>query len=137
MVSGYYSLISKQNVFSVLFDIGICILPKAETYCLAVLYRLCLSDILFCLTMLVFALVLGLAAKPLLRGDHKRAVISRIVFAALIFADLIVRLLPLKMNGVFGVVPEILGFVIRLGCLVMVILDLVADKREQKKEAEA
>ncbi|MBQ2191156.1 MAG: hypothetical protein II409_01960, partial [Clostridia bacterium] len=104
---------------------------------LSALYRLALSEVALCFTALGFALVFGLVAKPLLRGDHKRAVVSRIVFAVLIFADLIVRLLPLKMNAVFGVVPEVIGFMIRLGCLVMVVMDLVADKREQKDEAKA
>ncbi|MBR4636137.1 MAG: hypothetical protein IKO51_07220 [Clostridia bacterium] len=137
MVSGYHSLVTRQNLFSVLFNVGICTLPKLETLGLSALYRLALSEVALCFTALGFALVFGLVAKPLLRGDHKRAVISRIVFAVLVFADLIIRLLPLKMNTVFGIVPEVIGFMIRLGCLVMIILDLVADKREQKKEAEA
>ena len=137
MVSGYHSLVTRQNFFAILFNIGICTLPKLETLGLAALYRWSLSEMALCFTVLGLALVFGLAAKPLLRGDHKRAVISRIVFAVLVFADLIIRLLPLKVNTVFGIVPEVIGFMIRLGCLVMIILDLVADKREQKAEEAA
>ena len=62
---------------------------------------------------------------------------TSVIFAVLVFADLIIRLLPLKVNTVFGIVPEVIGFMIRLGCLVMIILDLVADKREQKAEEAA
>ncbi len=137
MIAGYPSLITRRSFFSFLFDVGICTLPRLEVLGLAAFYKLTSSEIAFNFAVLVFALAFGLAAKPLLRGNEKRAVVSRCVFAVLILADLIVRFIPLQINTVFGVAPAIIGFVIRLACLVLIILDLMAWKRREPTEAEA
>ena len=49
-----------------------------------------------------------------------------IVLAALIAADLIVRLLPLGFAQAFGLPCEIIAFILRAASLVLVILDLKA-----------
>ena len=125
MIAGYPGIITRKGFFPVLFDIGASGLPRAELWLLSLVYRAFSSEIVMEFVMLAAALVFGLVMAKLLRGKEKRAYITRIVLAALMLADLVLRLLPLGFNTAFGTAANIVGFVIRLICLALVVLDIV------------
>ena len=122
--SGYPAVVSSKNILSFPFDIGIMAIPRAESLALALAYRLSSSELTVYFSLLVIAFVFGIVAGKLLRASYNTAKTTRIVIAALIAADLIFRMIPIRINLVFGIPALIIGFVIRLGCLVLVITDL-------------
>lgn len=126
-LSGYPPLITKSGLFSALFDLGIMALPRLEALGAAALYRLSLSDLIVFFSILLLALVAGLAAGRLLKGGERRARVLRWAYAGWIALDLILRLLPPKLP--FPLWAAVLGFVVRLGCLALILLDLRAAKK--------
>ena len=127
VASGYYPLTATKNVFTYLFGLGASVIPRAWMLALSALYRQTASEIAVCAALLIPALAYGLLVNRFLRGDAARR--CRVVLLALIAADLIVRLLPLRFNLAFGLPTAIAAFLIRLGCLALVWLDLRAAKQ--------
>ena len=123
------AVFTSENVFSVLFRLGMSALPRWEALGLSRLYRMSHSEVLVCAAVLVFALIFGLAAGRLLKGGRGKARAVRVVVAVLIVLDLAVRVLPLPFRFSFGIPATVFGFVIRLGCLALVLGDLMADRR--------
>ena len=117
-------VLSKKGILQFLFETGISSLPRAEALGLSTLYRVTSGEIW------VAALVLGLASKKLFPREGK-SVAARIVFAALVAADLTVRLIPFSFNRVFDTVPNAIGFVVRLASLAALVYDIVKIKREK------
>lgn len=132
LVSGYPAIITKKGLFSVLFSLGCSALPRWETLLFSWIYRLTQNEILVHFALLVFALIFGLAAGKLLNGAHRTARGTRVVLLVLIACDLVVRLLPLRFNLAFGLPCALLGFAVRLGCGVLILLDLLSDRRRAK-----
>jgi hypothetical protein len=129
--SGYRGIFAQPGVFSSLFDLGVSLLPRWEALGLSTLYRLTSSELAFYFVMLALALIWGLVSRPLLGERH--GVAGRKLYAALIAADLLVRLIPLPFNLTFGRPMAAVGFAVRLVCLVLVVLDLLAHRRAQKE----
>jgi len=127
--SGYRGLFAQRGVFAVLFDLGMSVLPRWEALGLSALYRLTSSEMVFTFTMLGLALAWGLLSRPLL--GERRGVAGRKLLAGLIAADLVLRLLPLRYNLAFGSAMAVVGFAARLICLVLVVLDLLAHRRQR------
>ena len=128
LASGYPYLLTKNGLFSVLFDLGLASLPRAEALGLSLLYRRSASELAVYFTMLALALTVGLLANALLKGGEKKPRVSRAVWASLIALDLVFRFIPLP----FAELPlyaRIVGFALRLGCLALILLDLRAAKR--------
>ena len=123
------AVFTSENVFSVLFRLGMSALPRWEALGLSQLYRMSHSEVLVCTAVLVFALIFGLAAGRLLKGGRGKACAVRVMLAVLIVLDLAVRVVPLPFQFSFGVPAAVFGFVIRLGCLAIVVGDLMADRR--------
>ena len=134
---GKMSVLTSRGVLSYLFDLGMESMPKALEYGLAQLYVFSRSEIAVCLVMLAFVLAFALAAGSLLHGRRPTAKWTRIVLALLVFADLIVRLLPLHINKAFGPAASIPAFVIRLVCLALILVDLIYESRRKKQEPTA
>ncbi len=131
VASGYPYLFTHESLFSVLFDLGIAAIPRAEALGLSLLYRKSGSEIVVYFVLLGFALLVGLAAKALLKGPERRVKTSRLVWAVLIGLDLILRLIPLPFAGL-AFYASALGFAVRLGCLALILLDLrAAGKNEE------
>ena len=122
------AVITKRSLLSFLFDLGVSAIPRAEALALSALYRASASEVAVYFAILLTALAAGLAAGRLLKGKHKTAVTARKICAALIAADLVLRLLPLRFNKGFGLPAAALGFALQLGCLILIVLDLRADK---------
>ncbi len=126
--SGYTGLFTSHGFLAWLFDAGISILPRSEALALSLAYRRTESELFVFFTVLALALAWGLVSGRLLHGK-KSGVVTRVVLAVLLSADLLLRLLPLSFNGTFGIPAAMLGFAVRLACLVLVLLDLRAYRR--------
>ncbi len=125
------SVVTRYNPLSAMFDYGISALPRWEVLALSLAYRATAKELIAHFAILALALALGVASKKLFRGKAKTAVTWRVVFALLIAADLVVRLLPFGFNGAFGTAPAVAAFVVRLICLSLIVLDLWADRKNQ------
>ena len=132
----YPAVYSSTNVFSVLFDLGMSAMPRWEAFAASRLYRITHSEALVCAALLIVALVFGLAAGRLLKGRHGKARAVRVVLAVLIAADLVIRVLPLPFRFSFGIPAAVFGFAVRLGCLALVLGDLLADRRNAGEERQ-
>ncbi len=129
-IPSYMGIITTNNVLTVLFDGGISCLPRAEALLLSLLYRITSSEFTVIFILLGFALAFGLMMKKLLHGKTART--TRYVLIVCIILDLILRLLPLSFNGVFALPYAVAGITVRLICLVLVIFDIIADKKQAK-----
>ena len=132
--SSFPAILSMRSPLSFLFDLGLSCLPRAESLGLSLLYRLSRSEVWVNIALLGFALVLGLAAAQLLRGSRRKARAVRWVLIVWIAADLLLRLLPLHCNGIFGLLTDGLGFAVQALSLVLTVLDLRADRKESAPE---
>ena len=134
VVSGYLYLVTHRGLLADLFDLGLSALPRWEVLGMSWVYRRTSSEVIAYFIMLVLALAAGLLGRVLLRGSRTKGIRTRVVMAALIIADLAVRLLPMHFNAAFGTVCAVAGFLVRLACLVLLILDLRADRRARAGE---
>ena len=128
IISGYPGVVAKNGFFTVLFDWGVSVLPRWFVWLCSFVYRLTSKELLLDFAILVPMLAYGLFMGPLLRGKERTAVITRIVLAVLILSDLVIRVLPLPMNSVYGTAPSVFGFIVRLALLALTVLDLVFRK---------
>ena len=124
VAAGYPAVMTSRSLFSVLFDAGMSALPRAESLLLAALYRHTSSEICVYFALLAAALLLGILGNRCFRDNHNSGRTTRFVFAGLIAADLIIRLLPFACNSTFGLPAAVFGFAVRLACLGLIILDL-------------
>ena len=122
---------SSRNLLSVLFDIGMSSIPRIETLALSYMYRITLSEEKVFFFILIIAIALGFAADRVLRGNPALSVRMHKLFIALIACDLIIRLIPVKANLAFGLSGAVIGFILRAGCLYLLILDLKADGQKE------
>ncbi len=130
ILSGYPALAARRNVFAFLFEAGLSALPRAEVRLLACLYRGTARETFLHMAMLIAALLFGLIAGRLLHGygpqAERNARLTRIAFAVLIAADLLVRLQPFVLQVHFGAAAAVIGFAVRAVCLLLVLADLSA-----------
>ena len=119
-------ILSTRNLFSVLFDTGVCTLPRVEAFALSWLYRQTLSEVAVYFVILAIALALGIIAGRILRGDPEASIRFHKVIAVLIALDLVIRVIPIKANIAFGIPFAAIGLAVRAICLYLVIRDLKA-----------
>ena len=125
-----------RGPLALLFDLGASFLPRWFQLLLSFLYRKSGSEVVLAFALLIPALIFGLAAGRLLR-EKAGAVAARKVYGLLILIDLVFRLLPFRFNLSFGWPFALAGFLLRLGCLALIWLDLRAEKARQSAKAEA
>ena len=130
LASAYMSLLTEKGVLQALTEYGMAALPRAEAFLLSLLYRKTGHEVLVVFALLAGALIMGFGGGAVLRAKHGTARTARRVYAALIAADLILRLLPLNMNRVFSLPATVVGAALRLACIVLILLDLRADGRK-------
>ena len=128
VATAHHAIFSTRDPLAVLFDIGICSLPRAEAYALSYIYRLTSSEIVVYFIMPLIALALGVTAERNLRGNSERSVRLHKALAACICLDLAIRIVPVRANYAFGIVPAIIGFAIRAFCLYLIVRDLKAER---------
>ncbi len=130
-VSAYRGFMLHRGFLVLLFDLGASALPRWWLLLLSFLYRKSGSEVALAFALLIPALAFGLAAGRLLRSKNPTAAAVRKVYALVILLDLVLRLMPLRFNLAFGWPFAILGFLLRLGCLALVLLDLRGEKKRQ------
>ena len=128
VASGYMAIYSKSSIFSVLFDLGVSVLPRAETLALSHIYRSTDNEIIVVFIMMVIGLIFGLVSDKIFRENENRGIAARRLFIALIAIDLVIRLIPFKFNLAFGLPMAVIGFVVRAGFIVLLMMDLRASK---------
>jgi len=128
------AVLSTRNLFSALFDLGMCSIPRTEAFAMAVLYRETLSEeaVYFIITGL--AIVLGFAADRVIRGNPALSIRLHKAFAALICLDLAIRIIPVRANIIFGMPAEAAGFAVRALCLFLIVRDLKAHEKQNAAE---
>lgn len=124
ILSGMLSLLTRETPVTYLFSLGVCAIPRAVALGLSVLYRHTGGEVLFSMLLVAAALVYGVVMNRLLHSERGR--VTRVVLAALIALDLIVRLIPLGFTQAFGLPCEIAAFALRAMSIILVILDLRA-----------
>ena len=120
----YPAVITGRNIWSVLFDLGLVAIPRAEALLMSFLYKLTLNEIIVYFIPLVIAFVWGLILKKILGGSEKGAILIRKILIIVLFFDLVLRLLPFSFNYSFAWYYVIFGCVVRAACLIFLILDL-------------
>ena len=129
VASAYMALLTQKGVLQALCEYGMAALPRTEAFLLSLLFRKTGHEVLVVFALLAAALAMGFGGGAVLRAKHNTARTARWVYAALIAADLVLRLLPLHINRVISLPAAIVGFVLRLACIVLVLLDLRADRK--------
>ena len=124
LVTLYPAVIAGSNIFSILFDLGLAALPRAQALLMSLLYRLTLNEIIVYFIPLVTAFVWGLVMKKILNGPEKGAVLIRKILIIVLLCDLVLRLLPFPFNYSFAWYDVVFGCVVRAACLLFLILDL-------------
>ena len=127
--SAYPAILGTRNPLSVLFDIGISAIPRAEAFALSSLYRTTSNEMVVFFVLPVIALILGKAAENLFQGAPGRALLARRIMMALIACDLVIRLIPVKANRARGIPAAIAGFAVRAACLWLVWMDIRACRK--------
>ena len=133
IAAGSLSVVTKKGVLSFLFDLGVSLLPRWESMGLSLLYHKTGRELAVYFVTLGVALAFGLAAKKIFCGGAKKAFVSRIVFLVIIGADLILRLVPFGFIGSFGVVVTVIAFAVRVVCFVLILLDIIAEKKKKEE----
>ena len=126
VATAHPAILGTKNVLSVLFDLGLCMIPRAEAFGLSYLYRLTYSEVAVYYVMPAAALALGIAAGRILRGNPEASVNFHKALEVLICLDLVIRIVPVRANLAFGIPAAIAGFAVRAIYLYLVIRDLKA-----------
>ena len=132
--TGYIAILNNKNILSVLFDFGICALPRWELLLLSFGYRFTSSEIVPYFAMLFIALILGILSKRYLRGNVKASMVLHIVFSVFISVDLILRALPFGFNSQFTLPYAILSAAVRVICLILLLGDIAAYKHTENRK---
>ena len=129
--SGVSDGVIPHGLTSVLFDIGICALPRCETLLLSTVYRITLSEIFIYFALALIAFIYGVVMNKLL-SLKKTSSVAKYVAAVLIACDIAVRALPFRFNFIFGTLYFVIGLVIRLTCIALVVSDIIISRKKDR-----
>lgn len=132
LINIYPAVITGHNIWSVLFELGLVSIPRAEALLISFIYRLTLNEIIVYFIPPVIAFVYGLIILKLLDGPEKRAVLVRKILIILIALDLVLRLLPFSFNYTFAWYYVMIGCLVRAACLIFLILDLKRASKDNR-----
>ena len=127
---GYPRLLTVESVFSFLCRLGASPVPHVWQWGLGWLYKLTAKELLVCFALLVPALLIGLGADNLLRARAETARRARIGLAAFLALEIVLHLLPLRINSVFGAAENLIAAAVLALCLALTLLDLRAEKNK-------
>ena len=130
-IPGYYRVITFRNILSFLADLSLAALPRAVGAAASFLYRISENEVIVFFALMILALAWGMIVKRLERPERGKKRGFLIGYAVLVFADLVVRILPLSVNQYPGTGFQIAGAVIRLICLVLILWELRKKQKQQ------
>ena len=125
---GYPRLLTVESVFSFLCRLGASLIPRVWLLGLGWLYKLTAKELLVCFALLIPALLIGIGTDNLLRARAETARRARIGLAAFLALEIVLHLLPLRLNGVFGTSANLIAAAVLALCLALTLLDLRAEK---------
>lgn len=128
LINIYPAVITGQNLWSILFELGLVSIPRYEALLLSFIYKFSLNEVIVYFVLLVLAFAYGLILKKLLGGSEKRAILIRKILIVVIFLDLVLRLLPFPFNYAFAWYFVVIGCIVRCACLIFLVLDLKKQK---------
>ena len=118
-------------VFSFLCRLGASLIPRVWLLGLGWLYKLTAKELLVCFALLIPALLIGIGTDNLLRARAETARRARIGLAAFLALEIVLHLLPLRLNGVFGTSANLIAAAVLALCLALTLLDLRAEKNKR------
>ena len=127
---GYPRLLTVESVFSFLCRLGASLIPRVWLLGLGWLYKLTAKELLVCFALLIPALLIGIGTDNLLRARAETARRARIGLAAFLALEIVLHLLPLRLNGVFGTRANLIAAAVLALCLALTRLDLRAEKNK-------
>lgn len=127
---GYPRLLTVESVFSFLCRLGASLIPRVWLLGLGWLYKLTAKELLVCFALLIPALLIGIRTDNLLRARAETARRARIGLAAFLALEIVLHLLPLRLNGVFGTSANLIAAAVLALCLALTLLDLRAEKNK-------
>ena len=128
---GYPRLLTVESVFSFLCRLGASLIPRVWLLGLGWLYKLTAKELLVCFALLIPALLIGIGTDNLLRARAETARRARIGLAAFLALEIVLHLLPLRLNGVFGTSANLIAAAVLALCLALTLLDLRAEKNKR------
>ncbi len=131
-VSGSGQIITEKGILSFIFDLGVSLLPRWFSLGLSYIYRLSGNEVVLFFLLAFTALIFGFLAKSLFSGRKKGAV--RIVFIALVCADLVLRFVPLGFRPSFGLTVTVISFAVRAVCAGLLLFDIITAKKKPAEE---
>ena len=120
---GYPRLLTVESVFSFLCRLGASLIPRVWLLGLGWLYKLTAKELLVCFALLIPALLIGIGTDNLLRARAETARRARIGLAAFLALEIVLHLLPLRLNGVFGTSANLIAAAVLALCLALTRLD--------------
>ena len=134
--TGSLAVFTKEGFLSRLFDFGVNCQPRLLILLVSWLYRVTGSEMAVYFFFPVVALIWGLLSKHLLyQGGSKEGRLAKPTkkgILVLIAIDLVLRLLPIRVNQIYEIGYLIAGFAVRLVCLGLVARDLVKTREKEK-----
>ena len=127
---GYPRLLTVESVFSFLCRLGASLIPRVWLLGLGWLYKLTAKELLVCFALLIPALLIGIGTDNLLRARAETARRARIGLAAFLALEIVLHLLPLRLNGVFGTSANLIAAAVLALCLALTLLDLRAEQNK-------
>ena len=128
---GYPRLLTVESVISFLCRLGASLIPRVWLLGLGWLYKLTAKELLVCFALLIPALLIGIGTDNLLRARAETARRARIGLAAFLALEIVLHLLPLRLNGVFGTSANLIAAAVLALCLALTLLDLRAEKNKR------
>ena len=124
IASGNMATLMKPGILSVLFDMGMGLIPRGIALLLSFIYLKTGSEIIFLFISLAIALAIGIAAGKILIGDPVDTLKFRRILLILIAIDTVIGLIPLHFNMVFGLPQYIFGIAGRIVFIVLILMDI-------------
>ena len=132
--TGMIGFYMKRGFSACLFDFGMSAIHRAWLFCVSELYALTKTEVAVYFALMIPALVIGFVAVRMLRGKRQTRIAATVIIIAVNAVDLVLRLLPLRVNGVFGIGYDIAGAAVRAVCLALAVVELVKIVKAKNKE---
>lgn len=132
LCTGYQAFYAHVTPFSFLFRLGMALISRAELFAVSLIYRSTLSETALFFGVALSALAFGVAAKLVVSRSEKASNVFSYVLAVWLAADLVIRALPVHINGAFGAGYDVAAFIIRAALLCVVVFDILKRKKTKK-----
>ncbi len=124
VITGDNSVLLRKGIMHTVFNLGINGLPRLEVLGVACIYRLLHNEIIVFYAILLTAFIVGLVMKRKLPGKGPTARRTRWFLIIWVACDLVLRLVPIRLNTAYALPYRIFGFVVQAVILALLVWDL-------------